>query len=308
MKSIIIPVFNEEEMIQLLYERVLPFLDDKDELLFINDGSTDGTVREIKVCIKKDQRIKLINFSRNFGHQSAVSAGLKYSKGDYVVVMDADLQDPPELIPELVKKWEEGYEVVHCVRKHRKESLIKKISYKIFYWIYTKTTDFSTVMESGDFSLIGRRAVNEINNMSEQSKFIRGLRSYVGFKQTSVEYERDARTKGKPKYNIIKLYKLAMDGIFSFSTLPLRLMTILGFGLLLISFFTIITLFYFKLTREMVVGHTLTYMLVLFFGGINLFCFGIIGEYIGKIFYESKKRPPYIIESVINVNSWENGS
>ena len=301
MKSIVIPVFNEEEMILQMYEKLVPFLNNEDEVLFINDGSTDTTVNEIKSLIEKDRRLKLINFSRNFGHQPAITAGLQYSEGDVVIVMDCDLQDPPELIPELLKKWKEGYDVVHCIRKKRKESLFKRVSYKLFYWLYTRLSDFETLMDSGDFSLMSRRVVNEINKMEEKAKFIRGLNLFVGFRHTAIEYERPGRFKGETKYNLIKLVKLALDGIFSFTTFPLRIMSFLGFCLLLSSFIMILVLVYYKLSYKLLLGHTMTYVLILFFGGINLFCFGIIGEYIGKIFYETKNRPFYIVESFVNM-------
>ena len=301
MKSIVIPVFNEEEMILQMYEKLVPFLNNEDEVLFINDGSTDTTVNEIKSLIEKDRRLKLINFSRNFGHQPAITAGLQYSEGDVVIVMDCDLQDPPELIPELLKKWKEGYDVVHCIRKKRKEPLFKRVSYKLFYWLYTRLSDFETLMDSGDFSLMSRRVVNEINKMEEKAKFIRGLNLFVGFRHTAIEYERPGRFKGETKYNLIKLIKLALDGIFSFTTFPLRIMSFLGFCLLLSSFIMILVLVYYKLSYKLLLGHTMTYVLILFFGGINLFCFGIIGEYIGKIFYETKNRPFYIVESFVNM-------
>jgi dolichol-phosphate mannosyltransferase len=301
LKSIVIPVFNEEEMILQMYEELVPFLNNEDEVLFINDGSTDTTVNEIKSLIEKDRRLKLINFSRNFGHQPAITAGLQYSEGDVVIIMDCDLQDPPELIPALLKKWKEGYDVVHCIRKKRKESLFKRVSYKLFYWLYTRLSDFETLMDSGDFSLMSRRVVNEINKMEENAKFIRGLNLFVGFRHTAIEYERPGRFKGETKYSLIKLVKLALDGIFSFTTFPLRIMSFLGFCLLLSSFIMILVLVYYKLSYKLLLGHTMTYVLILFFGGINLFCFGIIGEYIGKIFYETKNRPFYIVESFVNM-------
>ena len=301
MKSIVIPVFNEEEMILQMYEKLVPFLNNEDEVLFINDGSTDTTVNEIKSLIEKDRRLKLINFSRNFGHQPAITAGLQYSEGDVVIVMDCDLQDPPELVPELLKKWKEGYDVVHCIRKKRKESIFKRVSYKLFYWLYTRLSDFETLMNSGDFSLMSRRVVNEINKMEENAKFIRGLNLFVGFRHTAIEYERPGRFKGETKYSLIKLIKLALDGIFSFTTFPLRIMSFLGICILLSSFIMILVLVYYKLSYKLLLGHTMTYVLILFFGGINLFCFGIIGEYIGKIFYETKNRPFYIVESFVNM-------
>ena len=302
-KSIIIPVFNEEEMIPLVYEGLVFYLESKDELIFINDGSTDRTIDELKKLITKDNRIKIVNFSRNFGQQAAITAGLQYSSGDCVIIMDCDLQDPPELIPSLVEKWEEGYDIVLCIRKKRLESLYKKISYKIFYWLYTLLTEFPSQADSGDFSLMSRRVVDEINSLSETAKFIRGLRAFLGFKHTSIEYDRPARYKGGPKYNLRKLINLGLDGLFSFTTFPIRLMSILGFILLLISILIILFILYKKIFSDMIIGTALTYILILFFGGINLLCFGIIGEYIGRIFYETKKRPSYVVESCFNIDS-----
>jgi dolichol-phosphate mannosyltransferase len=305
LKSIVIPVYNEEEMVPVAYERLLPFLEPDDELLFVNDGSTDRTIEKVDRVIQADERVSLINFSRNFGHQPAVTAGLRYARGEAVIVMDCDMQDPPELIPLLMEQFKAGFDIVHCVRKKRKENMFKRLAYNIFYYFYTKMTDFPTVMHSGDFALMSRRVVEEINRMPEKVKFIRGLRAYVGFNQTKIEYERPSREKGEPKYNLRKLMILAFDGLFSFTTFPLRLLTFIGILLLAFTFIVIVMLIYLKFTSRMIVGTTMTYVLILFFSGINLICFGIIGEYIGKIFYETKRRPQYLIESLINLPSRE---
>ncbi|MEW6113712.1 MAG: glycosyltransferase family 2 protein [Thermodesulfobacteriota bacterium] len=295
----VVPVYNEAQVLGLLWERLRPVLAPDDELVFVNDGSEDKTAESILQLIDSDKRIRLINFSRNFGHQPAVSAGLKFARGDAVVVMDADLQDPPEMIPGMVERWEEGYDVVHCVRRKRKESRLKRLSYGLFYWMYSWSSEFPMHVQAGDFALMSRRVVDEINRMEECGKFVRGLRSYVGFEQTKIEYDRDARVAGKPKYGYPKLIKLALDGLFSFSTLPLRAMMTGGLLLLIVSFIAICLLTYWRLFHKMEIGHTMTYVLVLFFGGLNTFCLGVIGEYLGRVFYEVKKRPSYIVESVV---------
>ncbi len=307
LKSIIIPAFNEEEMIPVIYERIKPFLEPDDELIFVNDGSTDRTRERIEDLAEQDSRVGLVNFSRNFGHQPAVTAGLTYSRGEAVIVMDCDLQDPPELIPELMELFRQGYDVVHCIRRRRKEHLLKKMAYSFFYNLYTRLTDFPTQAQSGDFSLMSRRVVNAIVSMPEQTKFLRGLRAFVGFNQTTLEYERPARYTGEPKYNLRKLIVLALDGLFSFTTLPLRLMSMIGLLTLALSVILGLVILVQKMFMEMTVGTTTTYLLILFFGGLNLLCFGILGEYVGKVFYEAKRRPFYIVESVKNIGRDQDG-
>ncbi len=297
MKSIVIPAYNEEDLIGLLHERLLPFLDPDDEIVFVNDGSSDSTADRVRALADRDGRVRLISFSRNFGHQPAVTAGLCAAGGDVVIVMDCDLQDPPELIPMMLRQHEAGFDVVHCVRRKRKETLLKRMAYDVFYRLYARLTDFQTQVHSGDFALMSRRVVDEIVGMPEKIKFIRGLRAYVGFRQTSIEYERPARAGGEPKYNLRKLIVLALDGLFSFSTFPLRLMGAMGLILFLTSLVMAGVAVAMKLLYQMAVGTTTTYVLIFFFGGLNLLCLGILGEYIGKIFHETKRRPRYIVES-----------
>lgn len=301
MKSIVIPAYNEEDILERTYSELLAYLDPEDEVIFVDDGSHDRT-REIIISLaNKDSRVKLVGFSRNFGHQAAVTAGLQHAAGDAVVVMDCDLQDPPELLPMMIKQFHAGYDIVHCVRKKRKESLFKRTCYELFYSLYDRLIDFPVQMHSGDFSLMSRRVVNEINGMPEKIKFIRGLRSYVGFRQTAIEYERPERQGGEPKYTMKKLIGLALDGLFSFSTLPLRIMGFMGLAMLGLSLLCIFVLLGLKIFSSMAVGTTTTYVLVLFFGGANFLCFGILGEYVGKIFHETKRRPQYVIETRSNI-------
>ena len=302
MISIIIPVYNEGNLVRTCFDRISPYLGPDDEVIFVNDGSHDDTGNCLERLMGSEPRAKSIELSRNFGQQPAISAGLQYSSGDAVIVMDCDLQDPPELIPSLVEKWRSGFDIVHCIRKKREQVLWKKICYAVFYRLYTRMTEFPTQMQSGDFSIMSRRVVDVINRMEEQIKFIRGLRAFVGFRQTTLEFDRPDRMEGEPKYNLAKLFRLALDGIFSFTTFPLRLMLMAGCILLVLSFLMICVLIYAKLFHELAVGHTMTYVLVLFFGGINLFCFGILGEYIGKIFYETKRRPYFIVKTFHNLD------
>lgn len=302
MKSIIVPVFNEQENIIALYERLRPVLDSDDEVVFVNDGSTDNSRTILEELAALDARVRVVIFSRNFGHQPAVVAGLHYSTGDAVIVMDCDLQDPPELIPRLVEKWKEGYDVVHCVRRRRKESLPKRLAYWTFYNLYQRMSDIPVQMHSGDFSLMSKRVVKTITAMPEEIKFVRGLRGYAGFKQCALEYDRPARHAGDPKYNLRRLIRLALDGIFSFTTFPLRLMSVSGGITLFMCFVTIVWLVVEKLVWGLAVGTAFTYVLLLFFGGANLLCFGIIGEYIGKIYYETKRRPFFIVEALVNLS------
>ena len=225
--SIVIPVFNEKEILSELYKRltsVMNGLGEPYEIIFVNDGSNDGSLELMKTLHLQDNRVKIINFSRNFGHQIAISAGLDHSSGEAVVIMDADLQDPPEVIPQFAEKWKEGFDVVYGIRR-RRGNLFKRVSYKIFYRILSRISNIPIPEESGDFSLLNRRVVEAIKSAKERNRFVRGIRSWVGFNQIGVEYERPVRMGGEPKYTLIKLIKLALDSFFAFSWMPLRLST-----------------------------------------------------------------------------------
>jgi len=309
--SIIVPVYNEEANITALYNRikkVSPSIKYQLEVIFINDGSSDNTLIKLIELSEKDKSIKIINFSRNFGHQMAVSAGLKYASGDIVAVIDADLQDPPELLPKFIDKINSGYDVVYAIRKKRKESLIMKIAYATYYRLLKGMVDIDIPLDSGDFCVMKKRVVQAINRLPERNRFIRGLRSWVGFKQTGIEYERDARFAGKSKYNFKKLMKLAFDGIFSFSYTPFKFMFYLGLFSLIFSVLAGIWIFYMKFftaNYNRVPGFATTIMLLVFIGGLQLFAMGINGEYIKRIYDEIKQRPAFIVESVIGFENKE---
>ncbi|OGK16901.1 glycosyl transferase [Candidatus Roizmanbacteria bacterium RIFCSPLOWO2_02_FULL_37_19] len=303
--SIIIPVYNEESIIQELYDRtskVMQQLKSTYELIFVNDGSSDNSPHALVLLHNQDHNVKVINFSRNFGHQVAVNAGMRYSTGEFIAIIDADLQDPPEELPRFFKKLSDGYDVVYGIRKKRKESLLKKSAYSFFYRLLKAITFIDIPVDSGDFSVMNRKVVDAINLLPERNRFIRGLRSWIGMKQIGLEYERDRRYGGKSKYNPRKLFKLAFDGIFSFSYVPLEMIFYLGLIGLATSAFGALAVVYFKFFTEAykaVPGFATTTLLIIFIGGLNLFSIGILGEYLRRVYDEVKQRPEYIVESTI---------
>jgi dolichol-phosphate mannosyltransferase len=299
--SIAIPVYNEEENIEVLYQQLIDVLCSLGyayELIFVDDGSQDRTPEILAALHRRDQAVKVIRFSRNFGHQIAIMAGMNHATGDALIIMDADLQDPPQLIPDLIAKWQDGYDVVYAVRRKRKENLLKRAAYFTFYRLLGKIADSPIVLDSGDFALLSARVVQVINSSPEHNRFVRGLRSWVGFHQVGIEYERDPRHHGKSKYSWLKLIKLALDGLFSFSTVPLRLVSYLGF---LTSVMSLIYLVYAVLVKIIAAqppaGWASLVAAVLFIGGVQLIMLGIVGEYIGKIYDEVRGRPHYIIST-----------
>jgi dolichol-phosphate mannosyltransferase len=301
--SIIIPAYNEADNLEVLHKRlsdVLCALDHTYEIIFIDDGSQDRTQEILAVLHQRDQVVKVIHLSRNFGHQAAVTAGMQHATGDAVIIMDADLQDPPEIIPNLVAKWHDGYDVVYAVRRNRKENLVKRAAYFTFYRLLAKVADSPIVIDSGDFALLSARVVQAINYVPEHNRFVRGLRSWVGFSQIGIEYERDPRHRGQPKYSWFKLVKLAVDGIFSFSTIPLRLASYLGFFTSIISLIYLVYAILVKIIADQPpTGWASLVAAVLFIGGVQLIMLGIVGEYIGKIYDEVRGRPHYIISQQI---------
>jgi len=303
--SIVIPVLNEEKVLNELYKRLTKVMTDigeSYEIIFINDGSTDNSLKIMKQLQTHDKRIKIIDFSRNFGHQIAITAGIDFTSGDAVITIDADLQDPPEVIPDLIKKWKEGYEVIYGIREKRKgENFFKKISTLIFYRLINKMTMINMPPDSGDFRLIDKKVVNNLKNIRENNRYVRGLTYWIGFKQIGVPYERDKRFAGKSKYPIKKLFKLAYDAIFSFSNFPLKIATYFGFIVSFLSFLYLIYALIIKLfTNSVIHGWTSLMISILFLGGVQLICLGIIGEYIARINDEVKKRPLYIIKEIID--------
>jgi dolichol-phosphate mannosyltransferase len=301
--SVIVPVFNEEAVLSDFLERiqaVLEKLECRYELIFINDGSRDRTLEIIKEAKRKKPHIKVLSLSRNFGHQSAITAGMDHAKGDAVIIIDADLQDPPELIPQLVKKWRQGYDIVDAQRKRRLgETIFKTWSAALFYRLLQKLSNVRIPVDVGDYRLLSRNVVTELNRLRESHRYVRGLVAWLGFSRTAVEYVRDKRYAGKTKYPLVKMLRFSIDGITAFSIVPLRIATYLGFTIAALSFLYIPYAFYVKfVARTTVTGWTTVIVAIFFLGGIQLFCMGILGEYIGIIHEESKKRPLYIIREI----------
>ena len=305
--SLIVPCFNEQDVIALTYQRVIQVLGNTDfrlQIVFVNDGSDDRTGEILARLALKDLRIRIVSFTRNFGHQSAVSAGLRHADGDAVVVIDADLQDPPEVVLEFVDRWRLGYDVIYGVRTKRKESLLKRIAYRTFYRVFQGLASIDAPLDAGDFCLIDRKVLNTINALPEKNRFFRGLRAWVGARQIGVVYERDSRAGGDSKYPLNKLIQLAMDGIFNFSTAPLTIVFYLGIIMASVAFLCIIWLLLmrifdiaiFGMRVGDVQGFTSTILTLLLIGGIQLVSMGIVGEYIGRIYHEVKARPPYVIQ------------
>lgn len=307
--SIVVPMYYEEEVANVCYERLTKVLNTLEnyeiEFVFVNDGSKDKTLPILEEIAKADTKVKVISFSRNFGHQAAVTAGMKYTTGDAVVIIDADMQDPPELILDMIKLWEEGNEVIYAKRKKRDgESAFKLFTAKMFYNILNGLSDVEIPKDTGDFRLADRKVIDAINSMPEHNKFLRGLFSWVGFKQTPIEYDRQERYAGKTKYPLKKMLKLASDGIISFSNKPLKMLGILGVVSVLISFcilFYAIISYVLKL-NQLTAGWTSIMVTVTFFAGIQLISIWIMSEYISRIYDETKNRPSYIIDKEINVD------
>jgi dolichol-phosphate mannosyltransferase len=305
--SFVIPLFNEEACVLQIHERVSNFVKSfgiQYEMIFVNDGSTDNTMQLLRQLHDKDPRLKVVSFSRNFGHQIAVTAGLRYAKGDCVVVMDADLQDPPEAVQEMLAKWRQGYHVVYGIRRNRKEGLFKRACYAAFYRLQRKTSFLKIPLDAGDFCLMDRCVIDEMRKFNEDSPFVRGLRSWVGFKQTGIEYDRQARIADESKYSFQALFRLALDGMFSFSYLALRLAT--WFGLIItglsMAYGVLITVLWFLVKFGLLnwekgpPGWTSLIVGLFFLLGVQFIFIGILGEYVGRIFIQIKGRPLFVIE------------
>jgi glycosyltransferase involved in cell wall biosynthesis len=299
--SIIAPIYNESQSLPELYRRIKEVMDSVDdawELVMVDDGSTDGSTDIIRQLAADDPHVRPVIFARNFGHQLAVTAGLDYSRGQAIVIIDADLQDPPEVISEMIAKWREGYEVVYAVRGEREgESWFKLATASIFYRLIYRITDVKIPLDTGDFRLLDRKVVDVLNQMRERHRFLRGMSVWVGFKQTGVEYRRAARFAGQTKYPFKKMFKFAWDAVTSFSYLPLQVATYLGFICAGISILAIPIVAYLRITgsQEAFAGQATTLIAVLFLGGVQLICLGILGEYIGRLYDEARGRPLYIV-------------
>ena len=298
--TIIAPIFNELENIPELYPRIREVMDQTNEpweLILVDDGSTDGSTEVIRKLAENDKRVRPIIFARNFGHQIAVTAGIDYSRGDAVIIIDADLQDPPEVILKLIKNWREGYEVVYAVREEREgESWFKKLTASIFYRLIHAVTNVDIPLDTGDFRLLDKKVVDIMKTMRERHRFLRGMSAWVGFKQIGVKYKRKPRYAGISKYPLSKMIQFALNAITSFSYFPLQLATYIGFIAAGLSVLAIPIIAILRLTTGTVLmGQATTLIMVLFLGGVQLISLGIIGEYIGRIYDEAKGRPLYTV-------------
>jgi glycosyltransferase involved in cell wall biosynthesis len=305
--SVVVPLYNEEDVLAETYRRLTEVMENSGyeyEIIFVNDGSRDNTSILLSEICDKDSRVKLLGFSRNFGHQIAITAGMDFSSGQCVVAIDGDLQDPPELIPDMIQKWKEGYDVVYGKRVSRKgESFFKKFTAAMFYRFLSSMTDVNIPVDTGDFRLIDRKVCDALKLVNERNRYIRGLVSWLGFKQTAIEFERDERFAGETKYPFKKMLKLALDGITTFSYKPLKLASYVGTFISIASFLYLIYVvaqrIFFPETVQP--GWASTLAVSLFFNGITLLMLGIIGEYIGRIYDEAKNRPLYIIKETRNL-------
>lgn len=312
--SIVLPIFNEEDVIPALYTRITEAAKSWSysyEILAVNDGSSDHSAELLRDVCQKDSRWKLICFSRNFGHQTAISCGIYYASGSAVVVMDADLQDPPEELHRFLKKWEEGYQVVYAVRRKRKENIFKRAAYAVFYRILKRVSTIQIPLDSGDFCVMDRCVADVLNSMPERARFVRGLRSWAGFRQIGVEYERAKRFAGDVKYTLPMLIKLAFDGMISFSAVPLRMASWLGICACFTSILIALVLglwwisdkVMFGMRPGSVLGWTSLFCLILLSAGVQMLLLGVFGEYLARIFEESKQRQPWIIADAVGVNA-----
>lgn len=311
--SIVIPAFNEEEVINECYRRVKKVMDsigNTYEIIFVNDGSRDNTEKLIRQICNKDLNTKIVNFSRNFGHQIAITAGMDYSSGDAVVIMDADLQDPPEVIPKMIEKYKDGYDVVYAVRKKRKgETFFKKFTAAAFYRLLRSMTNIDIPVDTGDFRLISRAVCNSMKSIKEKNRFVRGLVCWIGYKQTGIEYVRDERFAGETKYPLKKMLKFSMDGITSFSPKPLKISSYIGSAF---SLFAVLYAIYVIVQRaafnRAVQGWSVAIIFMSLIGGINMILLGVIGEYISRIYDETKNRPLYIVRDAVNFKENNNNN
>ncbi len=308
MITVVVPCYNESAVLAALYRRLTAAAEswgEPFEIVLVDDGSDAETWVEIEKIYCRDPRWKALRFSRNFGHQTAVSAGLRYASGDAVIVIDADLQDPPEEIGRLIAKWREGCDVVYAVRRKRKEGWWRRFCYAAFYRILAGMSDTPIPLDSGDFCLMDRKVVDLLNAMPEHKRFVRGLRAWVGFRQAGLEYEREARAAGQTQYTLGKLAQLAADGIFSSSTLPLRLATRLGLAVCLLALAATAFVLLEPLFGGQAMSGIATLIAVLFLGGVQLICLGIVGEYIGRIYEEVRARPLGIVRQSLGFKSPE---
>jgi polyisoprenyl-phosphate glycosyltransferase len=303
--SVVAPVYNEEETLPEFCRRLYKTMTETGkswEVVFVNDGSKDRSSQIIESYPSGNGQIQILEFSRNFGHQSAVTAGIDHAKGSAIIILDSDLQDPPEIIPKMIKRWEEGIDIIYAVRKKRKESWLKKLSYYLFYRLLKLLSDTDIPMDSGDFCLMDKAVAEQLRRLKEYRRFIRGLRAWVGFRQEPLEYERDGRFAGAEKYSLIKLLRLAFDGLLSFSYLPLRLAILTGVIVMAAGFAEAVYIIYLRFfSSQSVTGIAGLSVIILILGGMILLFLGLIGEYIGRLYDEVKGRPNYIVRHVIQI-------
>ena len=301
--SIVIAALNEERNVPELHRRLVSVLEAQGldfEIIFVDDGSTDRTPDILRDLHDRDPRVKSVRLARNFGHQAAISAGLRAASGDAAVTMDGDLQDSPELLPVFIARWREGYQVVFAVRERRSASWFKRLGYSVFYRLLQRISDIPLPVDSGDFSLVDRRVVDVINAMPERIRFVRGMRSWAGFRQTGVTQVREERFAGEPKYTYWKLVRLALDGFIGFSYRPLQIASLVGTAVSVVALLLAIMLVILKVVHGIpLVGWTSLIVTVLFLGGVQLVCLGILGEYVGRIYGEVRQRPPYVVADVL---------
>lgn len=298
--SVVAPVFNEVDSLSELHRRVRAVMESLDapwELVLIDDGSTDGTTDRLRHLAAADHRVRPVIFARNFGHQLAVTAGLDYARGEAAIIIDADLQDPPEVIPDLVAKWRQDYQVVYAVRRQRRgESWFKRTTASLFYRLIYRITDVDIPLDTGDFRLIDRQVIDALNSMRERHRFLRGMASWVGFRQIGVPYDRDPRFAGETKYTLGKMVRFALNAVTSFSYFPLQLATYIGFLCAAFSALAIPVVIVLRLMgNQAFFGQASTLIAVLFLGGVQLISLGILGEYIGRLYDEAKGRPLYVV-------------
>lgn len=302
--SIVCPLYNEQDNVAELLARITAIMHDVSdarpyEIVLVNDGSTDGTLAAMRSAARSVPQVRIVNLSRNFGHQIAATAGLDVSRGEAVILMDGDLQDPPELIRDFLQRWREGYDVVYATRRSRKgESFFKLATARLFYRVTRKLTNVSIPVDTGDFRLMSRRVVDALKNTREKHRFLRGLVSWVGYRQTGVEYDRDARHSGVTKYPLSKMFSFAIDGITSFSEIPLRFATYFGFFVSCFAFVYAVLVLVLKFMHRNTPGYTSTMIAILFLGGVQLVTIGILGEYVGRIYDQIKQRPLYLVDTI----------
>ena len=301
--SVVVPLFDEQDTLPELHRRLIDTLRGlahASEIVYVNDGSHDDTTRLLNDFAANDSRVTVVHFSRNFGHQAAVSAGMNHARGRAVIVMDGDLQDPPELIPQLLERWRTGYEVVYAVRAKRREGPLKRLGYWVFYRLLRATSDLEIPLDAGDFCLMDRRAVDALNRLPERGRFVRGLRAFVGFRQIGVNYDRDSRHAGQPKYTLRKLAALAADGLFGFSGFPIRVVAYIGCVLMTLAGIGGTALLVDVCCGSGALrGWAVVGILLLLVGGLQLIGLGVIGEYVRRIFLETTGRPAYIVREVV---------